>query len=195
VQIQAGNPRLQGVTLPVTNSDNKQLVGYVRASQSLEEFDEAMRYLDWGMIGGIAIALGLSGVGGILLTRQAMQPIEHSFIQLKQFTADASHELRPLMAIASNAQVALRYPEGIRPKDIASRELNPPATTNPVGQVWDWRLPRQLFCYTREQFPSLVNSAWEAALAFVCRRAKGTIQHVFAEKSLLIAVFISAVFC
>lgn len=118
VQTQAGNPRIQGVTLPVIDSDTGQLVGYVRASQSLEEFDEAIRHLDWGMGGGIAIALCLSGVAGVLLTRQAMQPIERSFNQLKQFTADASHELRsPLMAIASNAQVALRYPEHIRPGD------------------------------------------------------------------------------
>ncbi len=118
VQMQPGNPRIQGVTLPVINSENGQLLGYVRASQSLKELDEAMRHLDWVIIGGITIALGLSGVGGVLLTRQAMQPIEHSFTQLKQFTADASHELRsPLMAIGSNAQVALRHPEGIRPSD------------------------------------------------------------------------------
>jgi len=118
IQTQSGNPRIQGITLPVTNNDNGQLIGYVRASQSLEEYDEALRHLDWGMLGGIAIALGLSGTGGILLTRQAMQPIERNFSQLKQFTADASHELRsPLMAIASNAQVALRYPDGIRPGD------------------------------------------------------------------------------
>ncbi len=118
IQIKVGNPRIQGITLPVINSDNGQLVGYVRASQSLEEFDEAMGHLHWGMVGGVAIALGLSSVGGVLLTRQAMRPIEQSFIQLKQFTADASHELRsPLMAITSNAQVALRYPEGIRPGD------------------------------------------------------------------------------
>ncbi len=118
IQIQSGTPRIQGITLPVINSDGGQLIGYVRASQSLEEFDEAMHHLDWGMLGGIVIALGLSGMGGVLLTRQAMKPIENSFTQLKQFTADASHELRsPLMAIASNAQVALRYPEGIRSGD------------------------------------------------------------------------------
>jgi two-component system, OmpR family, manganese sensing sensor histidine kinase len=50
--------------------------------------------------------------------RQSMQPIEDSFERLKQFTADASHELRsPLMAIQSNVQVALKYPEGMREKD------------------------------------------------------------------------------
>ncbi len=96
----------------------KKLVGYVRASQSLEELDATLRKLDWGLGGGIIVALVLSGVGGIWLTRQAMQPIEESFQRLKQFTADASHELRsPLMAIKSNAAVALKYPEGMRQGD------------------------------------------------------------------------------
>jgi two-component system, OmpR family, manganese sensing sensor histidine kinase len=117
-QIQAGKPRIQGVTVPVKGSDNGELMGYVRASQSLEEFDAALQQLDLGMIGGIGVALGLSGVGGFWLTRQAMRPIERSFAQLQQFTADASHELRsPLMAIQTNAQVALKYPEGMRPGD------------------------------------------------------------------------------
>ncbi|WP_373546215.1 sensor histidine kinase [Chamaesiphon sp.] len=48
-----------------------------------------------------------------------MKPAEDSFQQLQQFTADASHELcSPLMAIVSNASVALKYPAGIRTGDI-----------------------------------------------------------------------------
>jgi two-component system, OmpR family, manganese sensing sensor histidine kinase len=118
VQIQIGKPRIQGVMLPIIDSDSHRLVGYVRVSQSLEDFDDTLRRLDWGLGGGVAIALVLSGIGGTWLTRQAMQPIERSFRQLQQFTADASHELRsPLMAIKSNAAVALNYPEGIRATD------------------------------------------------------------------------------
>ena len=118
VQTQKGKIPIQGVTLPIIDSDDGKLIGYVRASQSLEELDETLNKLDLGLGGGIAIALLLSGVGGVVLTRQAMQPIEQSFQRLKQFTADASHELRsPLMAIKSNAQVALKYPEGMRSTD------------------------------------------------------------------------------
>lgn len=109
----------QGITLPVQEEErNDRLIGYVRASESFEGINETLRQLDWGLGGGIILALALSGIGGIWLTRQAMQPIEKSFQRLQQFTADASHELRnPLMAIKSNATVALKYPEGIRESD------------------------------------------------------------------------------
>ncbi|MEH2095918.1 HAMP domain-containing sensor histidine kinase [Nostoc sp.] len=113
-----GKNRIQSVTLPIISSDDKQFIGYVRASQSLEEFDETLNKLDLGLSGGIVVALIISSVGGVWLTRQVMQPIEESFERLKQFTADASHELRsPLMAIKSNAGVALKYPEGMRETD------------------------------------------------------------------------------
>lgn len=107
-----------GVTLTIISNDNNKLVGYVRASQSLVELNQTLNKLNLGLSGGIGIALIMSGIGGIILTRQAMRPIEESFQRLKQFTADASHELRsPLMAIKSNTDVALKYPEGMREKD------------------------------------------------------------------------------
>jgi len=128
VQIQT-EPRIQAVTLPMVGSDDQHLLGYVRVSQSLEEIDETLRRLDLGLGGGIVMALILSGIGGIWLTRQAMQPIEESFQRLKQFTADASHELRsPLMAIKSNAAVALKYAEGMRPTDAEKFEAIASAT-------------------------------------------------------------------
>jgi signal transduction histidine kinase len=111
-------PRLEAVTLPIIGSNGGEIVGYVRASQSLTEVDQTIQKLDCGLAGGILMALLLSGAGGVWLTRQAMQPIEDSFQRLKQFTADASHEMRsPLMAIKSNVMVALRYPEGMRSTD------------------------------------------------------------------------------
>lgn len=119
VQIQSGAIPVEGVTLPIISSDDKHLIGYVRASESLEEVEKNLQRLDWGLGSGIFVALALSGVGGVWLTRKAMQPIERSFQQLKQFTADASHELRsPLMAIKSNAAVALKYSEGMRDSDV-----------------------------------------------------------------------------
>lgn len=110
----------QGVTLPVREEEkNDELIGYVRASESHAEISGTLRRLDWGLGGGVGLALVLSGLGGVWLTRQAMQPIEKSFQRLQQFTADASHELRnPLMAVKSNAAVALKYAEGMRKSDV-----------------------------------------------------------------------------
>ncbi|VEP14481.1 Histidine kinase [Hyella patelloides LEGE 07179] len=110
---------IRSVAIPVYSlEDETELIGYVRVSQSLTELDNTLRRLDYGLGSGIAISLLLSGVGSIWLTRRAMQPIEESFARLKQFTADASHELRsPLMAIRTNADVALKYPEGMRDTD------------------------------------------------------------------------------
>lgn len=128
-QIQSSSPRIQSVILPLVGRSSQQQLGYVRASQSLEELDENLRKLDWGLSSGIVMALILSGVGGVWLTRQAMHPIEESFQRLKQFTADASHELRsPLMAIKSNVAVALKYSEGMRPSDAEKFEAIASAT-------------------------------------------------------------------
>lgn len=107
------------VTIPIFVDEREEiLTGYVRASQSLGPVQLAIERLDWGLAMGSLVALVSSGVGGLWLMRQSMQPIEENFDQLKQFTADASHELRsPLMAISSNAKVALKYPEGMRSGD------------------------------------------------------------------------------
>jgi OmpR-family two-component system manganese-sensing sensor histidine kinase len=118
IQIQPSKPALISVNIPIIDTYNRSLVGYLRVSQSLEELNETFKQLDLGLIGGAAISLILVSFGGIFLTRQAMQPIEQSFDRLQQFTADASHELRsPLMAIKASSQVAMRYPEGMRPSD------------------------------------------------------------------------------
>ncbi len=149
-QIETDNRRVQGTTLPVVSLNSDQLIGYVRASQSPEDFDEALRKLDLGLGTSIVTALVLSGIGGILLTRQAMQPVEQSFQRLKQFTADASHELRgPLMAIKSNVAVALKYPEGMRISDAEKLKAIASATSQMT------RLTEDLLLLARtEQAPS-----------------------------------------
>ncbi len=119
VEIQDDNPPIQSVTLPIKDSETQAVIGYVRASQLLSEFDETVFLLDIGLGIGAIAAIFLSSAGIFWLNRQAMQPIEDSFQRLKQFTADASHEFRsPLMAISSNVEVALKYPEGMRDEDL-----------------------------------------------------------------------------
>ena len=113
--IETDEKRVKAIMVPVISINSEQIIGYVRASQSPEDFDKIISSLDLGLSGSIIMALVLSSASGILLTRQAMQPAEQGYQRLKQFTADASHELRgPLMAIKSNASVALKYSEGLR---------------------------------------------------------------------------------
>ncbi|MEA5532955.1 ATP-binding protein [Crocosphaera sp. XPORK-15E] len=138
VQIKPGNPNIQSITLPIIDSDISQLIGYVRVSQSLEELEETLTKLDWGLGISIIVALSISGIGGILLTNQAMKPIEESFQRLKQFTADASHELRnPLMVIDSNVAVSLKYSEGMRKTDQESFEAIASATEQMINLTED----------------------------------------------------------
>ena len=130
IQFQSGDIRIQGVTLPIVDNDTAQTIGYIRASQPLTELDENLTRLDLGLGGGILLALLVSSIGGLWLTKQAMEPVEASFQRLQQFTADASHELRsPLMVIKTNAQVALKYPAGMRTGDLDKFESIASATT------------------------------------------------------------------
>lgn len=118
VEIADQNPPIQSITLPIIGDETKAVIGYVRVSQRLDEFEETVFLLDIGLGVGAIAATILSSAGIFWLNRQAMQPIEESFQRLKQFTADASHEFRsPLMAISSNVEVALKYPEGMREED------------------------------------------------------------------------------
>lgn len=106
------------------------LVGYIRASQSTEDIATAQRQMLLGLGAGGAIALGFVGLGGLWLTRKSVQPIEQSFRQLRQFTADASHELRsPLTAIQTSIDVILNHPERIHPKDAKKLAAISSATT------------------------------------------------------------------
>ena len=98
-------------------------IGFVRASQSLEERETAQEELLRILLIGGMLTLILIGLGGFWLTRKAIEPIEASFLQLKQFTADASHELRsPLTAIKASVDIMRNHPERVHPKDAKKLE-------------------------------------------------------------------------
>jgi len=72
---------------------NLQLQGYSsQSNNSGSGSDCEQTQLGLGL-GGI-IALVFTGIGGMWLTQQVLKPTEQSFQRLKQFTADASHELQ-----------------------------------------------------------------------------------------------------
>ena len=121
-------------TLSVFLRDNGQagppsLVGFIRATQSSEEIEAAEEELFTILIVGEMFTLVLIGLGGFWLTQKAIEPIEASFLQLKQFTADASHELRsPLTAIKASVDIMRTHPERVHPKDVKKLEAISGAT-------------------------------------------------------------------
>ncbi len=115
-----GQVRTLTISVYADRPDQKtlQLQGYIRASESTAQMEAVLRKLGWGLSLGGTMALVLSGIGGMWLTQQALEPIEQSFQRLKQFTADASHELRnPLTAISIATEVMQSHPERIHPMD------------------------------------------------------------------------------
>ena len=88
------------------------VLGYLRVSHPWFEVTKPINQLTRDLI--IGITLMILSVGGIgwFLSGIAIEPIQVSYSSLKQFTADASHELRnPIATIQTNVQMALAYPE------------------------------------------------------------------------------------
>lgn len=110
--------KIRSLTIVIYNKQNFKIEGYIRVSESIQPLETVLVHLYVGFgLGGI-FALGLIGIGGMWLTNQSLKPIEKSYQQLKQFTTDASHELRsPLAIIKTSVEVMQTHPERIHPAD------------------------------------------------------------------------------
>lgn len=101
----AGEP-LRQLTKPIVF--DQELRGYLRISHPWFEVSQPIQELSLELCLGVIVTVVVVGVCGWWLSGIAMQPIQDSYQQLKQFTADVSHELRnPLAVIQTNTQVAL----------------------------------------------------------------------------------------
>ncbi|NEO26875.1 MAG: HAMP domain-containing histidine kinase [Kamptonema sp. SIO4C4] len=91
---------------------DRQVLGYLRVSHPWFEVTKPIRQLIVDLaIGTSLMVVGVAAIGW-LLSGLAIKPIQQSYHSLKQFTADASHELRnPLATIQTNVQMALAYPD------------------------------------------------------------------------------------
>jgi OmpR-family two-component system manganese-sensing sensor histidine kinase len=90
---------------------NGQLLGYLRISHPWFEVTKPVKQLFLDLAIGTTIMVFVVLLCGWWLAGLAMEPARESYQRLKQFTADASHELRnPIAVIQTNVQVALADP-------------------------------------------------------------------------------------
>ncbi len=88
------------------------ILGYLRVSHPWFEVTKPIQQLLRDLALGLAILVSSAAAIGWFLSGLAMEPIQESYQSLKQFTADASHELRnPIAVIQTNVQLALDYPD------------------------------------------------------------------------------------
>jgi two-component system, OmpR family, manganese sensing sensor histidine kinase len=97
---------LRQITAPVTASGR--LIGFLRVSHPWFEVTKPTELLIIDLTIGTSLVITSVAAIGWLLSGIAIEPVKASYQQLKQFTADASHELRnPIAIIQTNVQVAL----------------------------------------------------------------------------------------
>jgi len=119
------HPNRTGATVQIPNAESQLLLrqvtevvrvgdrvlGYLRVSHPWFEVTKPSRQLIVDLSLGISLMVASTAVIGWLLSGLAMEPVRAAYLNLKQFTADASHELRnPLAMIQTHVQATLAEP-------------------------------------------------------------------------------------
>lgn len=90
----------------------RHVLGYLRVSHPWFEVTKPIRHLIVDLTLGTVVMIMSTAAIGWFLSGLAIKPVRESYQRLKQFTADASHELRnPIAMIQTNVQVALADPD------------------------------------------------------------------------------------
>ena len=110
-------------SVPVTGRDGD--VAVIQAAQSRRVVREAVGNL---LLILVPVGLGgllLAGVGGLYMSRRAMQPARDALDRQRTFVADASHELKtPLSLVKINAEVMQRDPTNPENGEIVDDQLS-----------------------------------------------------------------------
>ncbi len=86
--------------------------GYLQLGRTLELFDAEIKRMQWILLVGFPITLGLIAISSWWLSGLAIRPLYQSYQQQRQFTANAAHELRsPLASLLATVEAMLRIPQ------------------------------------------------------------------------------------
>jgi len=111
--------------------------GEVRVATGTARDSDFLRHSDEALALGSLAALALASIGGLLLARRAIARARAIVRTMRDFTADAAHELRgPLAAIRGNAQASIRD-AGALPAAHARRLANIDATARSMARIVD----------------------------------------------------------
>ena len=114
---------LRVVSVPMTGFLGDE-VAVVQATQSRRVVREAVGSLLLILVSVGLAGLLLSAMGGLYMSRRAMQPVRDSFQRQRTFIADASHELKtPLALVRINADVMKRNPTDPENKEVVEDQL------------------------------------------------------------------------
>ena len=114
---------LRVASVPMTGVVGEE-VAVVQATQSRRVVREAVGSLLLILVPVGLAGLVLSGVGGLYMSRRAMQPVKDSFQRQRTFIADASHELKtPLALVRINADVMKRNPTDPENREVIEDQL------------------------------------------------------------------------
>lgn len=137
---QQGDIRVLTVAVYINEPKKKtlKLEGYIRVSESTVEVERVLNKFLWGLgVGGIIILIAAS-ITSVYLFQMALKPIRQSFQRLKQFSAEASHELRnPITAIGTTVELMQSHPEQLNPLVAKKLEIISSATDQITRLVED----------------------------------------------------------
>ncbi|CAN5258200.1 hypothetical protein BH24ACT19_BH24ACT19_03410 [soil metagenome] len=118
-----GGEEVRVASVPVAGSGEE--VAVIQAAQSRRVVWETVRSL---VLVLVPVGLGgllLAGVGGLYMSRGAIQPVRDSFERQRTFIADASHELKtPLALVKINAEVMRRNPADSGNREVVEDQLS-----------------------------------------------------------------------